>query len=118
MSGVMVALLTSSVALSATADPSEVDGFKIGTGTVYTAGSSVVTVQGGHPAYTYTWSRVSGSTAIYPENASSASTRFYAYFSALGNKTAVYKCTILDALGATVDTNTVTITLDTDSSLP
>lgn len=118
MSGAMVTLLTSNSPLAAVADPAEVDGFKIGRGTVYTAVPSVVTAQGGGPPYTYTWSRVSGSTAIFPENSTSASTLFYAYFSALGTKAAVYKCTVLDALAATVDTNTVTITLDTDNSLP
>jgi len=118
MAGVMVALLASTAPLAAATSPTDLSGFKIGTGTVYTAESAVVTAQGGQPPYSYTWTRTSGSTAIYPEIVGVANTRFYAYFSALGNKTATYKCTVLDALSATIDTNVITITLDTDNSLP
>ena len=111
MSGAIVALITTGAGFQAAASPDALTGFKIGTGTVYTSGPSAVTVQGGQPPYTYAWTSVSGSILIYPQVATSYSTRFYTNFTSPGDRTATYKCVVTDANAAVVDSNDVTISL-------
>jgi hypothetical protein len=71
MSGVIAVLATGRPALDASAAPAFPSGLKIGTGTIFTSQSVVVTVIGGAPPYTYLWTRVSGDTQIGPINGTS-----------------------------------------------
>lgn len=76
-------------------------------------GNTTATPAGGSGSYTYTWSRVSGSTAIVPTEHLLATTAFV-----IGPQVGpavvntVFKCTVTDAVSAaTADTNTVSVTI-------
>lgn len=114
MAGAVAILATGGANLSAIASPSGLLGLRFGTGTVYTGEASAVTVQGGQPPYTYLWTFVSGDADVLPQSATLYSTRFYAYFSANGEKNAVYKCVVTDAATVVADTNTITINLTSE----
>lgn len=51
---------------------------------------------GGTGAYTYSWTRVSGSGLIFADSPSSAATTFS--YNAPGNQIAVFKCTVSDGV--------------------
>lgn len=112
MSGVLAVLATGSPPLAASAAPTGPNGVKIGTGTVITSSSVMVTAVGGTVPYTYLWTFVSGDTEIGPINGTSSSTKFSAYFSTPGTFEAVYKCVVTDATATAVDTNPVTIYME------
>lgn len=112
MSGVVAVLAVGRPDFSAAASPATLYGFRVGSGTVLSSESSTVTVIGGTAPYTYLWSRVSGDAQIGPINGISASTRFSATMLAGTGYAATYKCTVTDALAASVDSNNITINLD------
>lgn len=94
----------------ASASPSSVSGsgFGITTSTVTTNPSSV-SVSGGLPPYTYSWTRVSGSANIFPTASGAASTAFQrALLPVNGAETADFRCTVTDSLSRTAQTNLVT----------
>lgn len=111
MTGVVAVLATGGGTFSATASPSTLLGIRFGIGTTYTSTYTAAVAQGGQPPYTYTWTFVSGDTAVLPQFENAYNTRFYAYFSGAGDVSAVYKCVVEDALAATVDTNAVHISI-------
>jgi hypothetical protein len=103
--------------LSASISPSDLIGLRSGSGSVTTTEAATCTASGGSESgYTYSWSRVSGSTDITANSGSSATTDFSATLTAPDEVTAVFKCTVDDSLGnGPVDsTNTVSITLTAD----
>lgn len=81
-------------------------------GTVQTISSVGVSVVGGTPPYTYTWTYVSGDTGIYPNSRTASATRFSRYFSSPVSETAIWMCAVTDALANTVTSNNATITLE------
>lgn len=88
-------------------------GWKSGSGTVITSLSTTCNVRGGEPPYTYLWSRVFGDTSVSPTAASQATTFFSANLTAgMGPATATFKCTVTDALSASVDSDTVEVILE------
>lgn len=60
---------------------------------------------------TYSWSKVSGSSAIYPQDASAQITRFNGYVNG-AQISAVWKCTVTDSTGFSQDTPNLTITFE------
>lgn len=111
MSGVLMVLTSGGSNLAATTAPDSISGSKIGLGTVETLGSTTVTVHGGRPPYEYSWTYVSGDVEVSPRLSAFYNTRFFAYFDLAETKTAGYKCVVTDAVGSSVDTNTVSISL-------
>lgn len=75
-----------------------------------TSGSAVVSASGGNGSYTYTWSRVSGSTTINPASGSSATTAFSYSFPYDGFFSTVFKCVVEDGNGFT-DEVSVTVSI-------
>jgi hypothetical protein len=67
---------------------------------------------GGVSPYDYSWTRVSGSSAITATAPTSASTRFKSTtVPAGGSQSAVFKCTVTDDLGQVVSTSNCTVVL-------
>lgn len=98
------------VGLSATVDDGSVFGseFRIGPGqpAVLTVGSDTptnvtVTPAGGTGPYTYSWSHVSGDSAVQVLSPSAATTAFVANCGKNQTKAAVKRCTVTDSLSAT-----------------
>lgn len=111
---------TASGALNGSAYPTDLT--KTGTASSLTTASTTVTATGGTAPYTYAWTRLSGSTSIAADSASSATTTFTGTSLTAGStNTAVFRCTITDNVAATktVDVNvsisrtTLSVTLDT-----
>lgn len=98
-------------ALSATALPNELEGFRSGIGTAQTSTPSLCSASNGVPPYTYLWTYVSGDTSIYTNTATSASAYFSRFFPDVAEFSAVWKCVVTDAAATVVDSNTVSITL-------
>lgn len=86
-------------ALSATINDAAPSGRTFGTNPVST---NVVTVtpSGGLAPYTYSWALISGRGS--PESPTMASTRFSEYVDDYGTAVGLFRCTVTDALGATV----------------
>lgn len=75
-----------------------------------TTDAVTVTASNGTAPYTYSWTKVSGTTLTL-SNASGASTTF-SYTGTVGNTiTAVYQCVVTDAISDTVNAGSVSITL-------
>lgn len=92
--------------LNASASPSSVTAS--GSGTSVTTSSVTVTPTGGTSPYTYSWTRISGSTAIAVNSATAATTTFTGSSLASGTTySAVFRCTVTDNVAATktVDVN-------------
>jgi len=86
--------------LGASASPSVIQ--KTDTGASITTVSTTVTATGGTAPYTYSWSRISGSTSISANSASSATTTFTGSSLASGTTyDAVFRCTVTDNVAAT-----------------
>ncbi len=117
MSGVLSCLAktsTSGVSLTATADPGILDGRGRweGPSTIRTRLPTSVFVVGGTPPYTYDWNFVSGSAEIYAETPVDNSTYFSAYLVDFPQtETAIWSCTVTDALSNTATTNSVSVSL-------
>lgn len=111
MSGAVLVAALGGNTFVAKISPTSLSGFKFGTGLIYTSGPSAVTVQGGQTPYSYLWTRVSGSAAIFPQVPTAASTRFYCDFTAPGSETAVFKCVVTDSNASVIDSNTVSMTI-------
>lgn len=79
-----------------------------------TTNTVVITAVGGAPGYTYSWARVSGDATITCNSPSAASTTFSATVTVATTKTAVWRCTVTDAV-ANVTTLDVTPSLVYDS---
>ncbi len=79
-----------------------------------TSPNSVATPSGGTPGYTYSWTRISGSTAITAGSPTSASTSFSGTVPVSGAISAVFRVTVTDSVGATA-TADVTVSLTYDS---
>ena len=58
--------------------------------------STVITASGGSGSYTYSWSRLSGSTAINVNGATSPNTPFNAVLGQNNTVTGVWRCTVSD----------------------
>jgi hypothetical protein len=113
MSGVIAVLATGKPVFGATVSPEALGGFKIGTGTIVTSQTAVVTALGGVAPYTYVWTRVSGDAQVLPVSGSSDSTKFSAYIGTAGvSYAAVYKCVVTDAAAVSIDTNSIDVTMD------
>lgn len=102
---------SSSTSLSATVTPTTLTGETWGYGVCMTSEPAIVEALGGVPGYTYSWSRVSGSTAITATSSTSYSTYFQGIVSPGSSLSAVFKCTVTDAASGTVDSVNVSITL-------
>lgn len=119
MSGSLVSLLRAPGSgigspLSVVASPDALYGFNYGYGTVATADSSVLEITGGIPPYTVLWSRISGPTSIKATYSTQPRTTFEAFIS---NTTVsgVWKATVTDSDSNSVDSNNVTVTLESFS---
>lgn len=75
-----------------------------------TATSTYVTVGQANmvPPLNYVWSRVSGSTNIFPSNQYGKSIYFFGYLS-YGDISGVWKCTVTDSTGFSADTPNLSI---------
>lgn len=100
---------------SATASPNDLFGVRRGGGTVTTGSYSTVGTQYLVAPITYSWTFVSGDATVLPNSPNSGSTKFSSYLEVNGVKTAVYKCVVTGAGPTVVDTNNVSINLN---SLP
>lgn len=112
--GVWKKFYTSVVPLSATNNVSALSGSGAHNVSVpiYTTSSVTCTASGGTPGYTYSWSRVSGDTSIFPRNGSSSTTDFGRLCAAAGTFIAVWRCTVTDSVPNSVAaTPDVTITI-------
>lgn len=79
-----------------------------------TSPNSVATPSGGTPGYTYSWTRISGSTAITAGSPTSASTSFSGTVPVNSVISAVFRVTVTDSVGATA-TADVTVSFAYDS---
>jgi len=79
-----------------------------------TSPDTVATPSGGTPGYTYSWTRISGSTAITAGSPTSASTSFSGTVPIGGSISAVFRVTVTDSAGATA-TADVTVSFSYDS---
>lgn len=98
----------------ATASPVNLTGFVVGSfgGTVVTSEPAIATTMYGVAPLTYSWTRTSGSTSIYPETPLASHTYFATTFPGGSNsRAATFKCTVTDAASNVVDTNTVDVLL-------
>jgi hypothetical protein len=96
--------------LSASASPDLCTGS--GSLATITSNSSTCTAANGVPPYTYAWVKVSGD-AISAVSGSSATTQFRAVgMASRETRAASFICTVTDAVAATVDSNTVNVSLD------
>lgn len=77
---------------------------------IVTNSSTQVTASGGTGGFSYTWSRVSGSTSIEPTAPNSASTFFIASAQA-GTYQAVFRCQVTDSSSTSAFSGNVTITI-------
>lgn len=98
--GIAGSTLTVSSVLGASANPTSID--KTDTTASITTASTTVTATGGTTPYTYSWSRISGSTSISANSASSATTTFTGSSLASGSTyQATFRCTVTDGASAT-----------------
>lgn len=81
-----------------------------------TSSSTTVTPSGGTGPYTYSWSRISGDSAVSADSPTAATTTFSANVPREGFRTAVYRCTITDSLAATTFVD-ATVLLEYTSNL-
>jgi len=107
---------TSGAALAASVSATTATGETWGYGVCTTGTPIVVEATGGVAPYTYSWTRVSGSTTVTAVSGSSYSTYFQGLVSVGSSVSAVFKCTVTDAASATVDTVNVTVTLTCNAS--
>ena len=77
---------------------------------VVTNPATVATASGGSGSYTYSWARISGSSAITADSPSSSSTTFRGTVPA-GFTTAVFRVTVTDTVTGQTATADVTVTL-------
>lgn len=109
---ILMSLVTrTSSALAAPVSSTTANGETWGYGVCISAEPVIVTPTGGVPGYTYSWSRVSGSTAITALSSTSYSTYFQGLVSVGSTDTAVFKCTVTDSASNTVDTVNVNVSL-------
>ena len=100
VSGVAGASNTVSGTLGASANPTSL--VKLDTTANITTSSTTVTPTGGTSPYTYSWSRISGSTLITADSPTAATTTFTGTGLASNNTyTAVFRCTVTDNVAAT-----------------
>jgi hypothetical protein len=107
-------LSTGKPALAASVLPVGLFATRFGAGSALTFDSAITTVVGGVPPYTYLWTRVSGNTEVGPINGTSAATQFSAYFYGVGSYSTVYKCVVTDSAAASVDSNNITISMESN----
>ena len=113
MSGAILgALGFSQAGLSVRVSTTSLFGFRFGSGSVVTNDAVTAIPNGGRVPYDYSWVRTSGSTSITTDNPTSASTRFSTFFSGAGSRAATFVCTVTDGATNTVNTATVTVTLE------
>ena len=88
--------------------------YSVGTGTIITSDVCAASASGGTPPYTYLWQQVappSGAISILTPN--SSSTQWRATSMAAGAlRTGDYRVRVTDAVGAVVNSGTVTVTLE------
>ena len=83
------------------------------------AGNRVtVTVTGGLFPYTYSWTRISGTSAITATSTTSRTTGFTASVTPCTQLNATFKCIVTDFSGATIDSDTVDVTLTNNGTAP
>lgn len=111
MSALAALSRSTSSALTPTVIPPTLAGETWGYGVCTTSEPAIVTVTGGTPPYTYSWSRVSGSSSVTAVSPSSYSSYFQGIVSPGSTLSAVFKCTVTDAASTVVDTANVTINL-------
>lgn len=108
--GILLTLDSTGNSLTVALDSNINSGFIFGYGVCRSYTTTTASPAGGSPGYTYSWSRVSGSTAI----SATDPTSYYTYFSATMTPpslvSAVFRVTVTDSLGATA-TADVTVTL-------
>lgn len=87
--------------LNASVSPSSVSGSRA-TGGTCVSGTAAATGTGGSTPYTYAWTYVSGDSGISCNSSTASATTFQALVSSsIPSRTAVWRCTITDSLGAT-----------------
>lgn len=106
MSGAIAALLAAGGlgAVSASVDLSSVTAHRGSPGVCNTVGVTA-SGSGGTAPYSYSWVWVSGDSAISANSPSSATTSFAATVSTGDNFRASFRCTVMDAVGATATVN-------------
>lgn len=82
-----------------------------------TTGLVTVTAAGGAGGYIYAWARVSGDVGITAGSPTAAATNFSATLSPGDTAMANFACTVTDASGAHLTTETVSVTITLDSSV-
>jgi len=121
MSGAIHTLKKSSASanLSAVLDSLFAFGTRLGSGVSTASTDSVVcTPSGGTPPYTYLWAYVSGATNISIATPTGSSTYFFGSGAPTSSRSAVFKCTVTDAVsGSIIATPTVSVTLNWESLL-
>lgn len=115
MSGALTGLNGSGApsGLVVTLNPTTMSGFSTNhlPFTVQTFESVTAVIRGGRPPYSGTWTRVSGDTSITPTLGAEPTTGFSRFCTTVGDFSAVFKFTVTDAVSATADSNTVTVSL-------
>lgn len=98
---------------SASVSPTDVSktGSSRGASGTKTTSPVTVTATGGAGGYSYSWARTSGDAAITATAPTAAVTAFTAFLAPDDWFTATFVCTVTDAAGAVVHTETVTATL-------
>jgi len=96
--------------VTVTASPSEVLGAGTGALSVSTVDYADAFASGGTPPYNYTWSKLSGDS-ISATSPTSIRTRFKGPVPPSSVRSATFICTAVDSLGATANSNAITVTL-------
>ena len=87
-------------------------GDRFGSGTATTAETTTAIAVEGTAPFTYAWTRASGSTSIFANNPTAATTDFFSYFATPSARTATFICTVTDAVPTVVASSAVTIDLE------
>jgi hypothetical protein len=110
MFGVSPLMAESTLPLTAAVSPMSVSHSAAGSNQATT--NATCTAAGGFPSYTFSWSRISGSTAISATAPSAATTAFSTSGLAIDQtRTAVFVCTVTDAAGQVVQSSNVSVSL-------
>lgn len=113
MSGAVLATATGRIPdFTATLSKSTLSGVGFPPGTIQTYSGTGCEAVGGVPPYTYLWTYVSGDTSVYANTPTAASTRFSRYISGVASYSAVWNCAVEDSEATTINSNSVTITLE------
>lgn len=106
----------SGAALAVSISPAEI--YTVGTGTIITSDACAASATGGTPPYSYLWQQVAppaGAISILTPNTSA--TQWRATSMAAGQlRTGDYRCRVTDAVGAVINSASITVTLENVST--